>query len=58
MILVQIAHNYQKQETLKNQWINTYKIGWRGIMDNFIDKLAQKFSAQEVIKANLSAEAK
>lgn len=27
-------------------------------MDNFIDKLAQKFSAQEVIKANLAAEAK
>ena len=58
MILVQIAHNYRKLEMLKNQWINTYKIGWRGIMDNFIDKLAQKFSAQEVIKANLAAEAK
>ena len=27
-------------------------------MDNFIDKLAQKFSAQDMIKANLAAEAK
>lgn len=27
-------------------------------MDNFIDKLAQKFSAQDMIRANLAAEAK
>ena len=27
------------------------------VMDNFIDKLAQKFSAQEIIKANAQAEA-
>ena len=27
-------------------------------MDNFIDKLAQKFNAQELIKANTQAEAK
>ena len=27
-------------------------------MDNFIDRIAQKFSSQEVIKANLAAEAK
>lgn len=27
-------------------------------MDNFIDKIAQKFSSQDVIKANLAAEAK
>ena len=26
-------------------------------MDNFMDKLAQKFSAQEMIKANSQAEA-
>ena len=26
-------------------------------MDNFIDKLAQKFNAQEMIKANSQAEA-
>ena len=27
-----------------------------GFMDNFIDKLAQKFSAQDIIKANSEAE--
>ena len=29
-----------------------------GTMDTFIDKLAQKFTAQEIIKANMAAEAK
>lgn len=35
---------------------NTYSI-WRMRMDNFMDKLAQKFNASELIKANSQAEA-
>lgn len=36
---------------------NGYRKGTVDKMDNFIDKLAQKFSAQEMIKANSQAEA-